>query len=68
MGLFILLGPYAHLFHTTHEQSYVAHVIGYASKIGPYASGSANRHFKWTGIIVTVVSTLVASVFLSIKM
>ncbi|XP_026477992.1 LOW QUALITY PROTEIN: alkaline phosphatase, tissue-nonspecific isozyme-like [Ctenocephalides felis] len=29
-------GPFAHLFHSVHEQSYVAHAIGYATKIGPY--------------------------------
>jgi hypothetical protein len=32
------LGPWAHLFHTLHEQNFVAHVIGYAAKIGPYKS------------------------------
>ncbi|KAK7023361.1 hypothetical protein SK128_005257 [Halocaridina rubra] len=30
------LGPMAHLFHRVHEQSYVAHVMGYAACIGPY--------------------------------
>ena len=29
-------GPFAHLFHRTHEQSYVAHVISYASRIGRF--------------------------------
>nr|CAH7720610.1 unnamed protein product [Callosobruchus chinensis] len=29
-------GPMAHLFSSVHEQSYVAYVIGYAAKIGPY--------------------------------
>ncbi|XP_045139369.1 alkaline phosphatase-like [Portunus trituberculatus] len=29
-------GPMAHLFHRVHEQSYVAHVMGYAACIGPY--------------------------------
>ncbi|XP_068249188.1 alkaline phosphatase-like [Palaemon carinicauda] len=30
------IGPMAHLFHRVHEQSYVAHVMAYASCIGPY--------------------------------
>ncbi|XP_068248900.1 alkaline phosphatase-like [Palaemon carinicauda] len=29
-------GPMAHLFHRVHEQTYVAHVMGYAACIGPY--------------------------------
>ncbi len=38
----------AHLFHTLHEQNYIAHVIGYASCTGvnadrnaPHCTGSA---------------------------
>ncbi|XP_066997238.1 alkaline phosphatase, tissue-nonspecific isozyme [Anabrus simplex] len=31
------IGPMAHLFQSTHEQTYVAHVVGYAAKIGPYS-------------------------------
>lgn len=30
------VGPFAHLFHGLHEQSYVAHVISYATCIGRY--------------------------------
>ena len=30
-------GPFAHLFHTTHEQTHVAHVMMYASCLGHYA-------------------------------
>ena len=29
-------GPFAHLFHATHEQSYVAHVMAFASCVGRY--------------------------------
>ncbi|KAG8240334.1 hypothetical protein J437_LFUL000809 [Ladona fulva] len=36
-------GPMAHLFHRVHEQSYVAHVIAYASHIGPYSDGISAR-------------------------
>jgi alkaline phosphatase len=30
------MGPMAHLFHRLHEQSYVAHVIAYAARIGRF--------------------------------
>ncbi|XP_070514231.1 alkaline phosphatase isoform X2 [Cardiocondyla obscurior] len=30
------IGPYAHLFHSVHEQNYVAHVIAYAAGVGEY--------------------------------
>ncbi|XP_017771730.1 PREDICTED: alkaline phosphatase-like isoform X2 [Nicrophorus vespilloides] len=36
-------GPMAHLFHSVHEQTYVAHVISYASGIGPQ-SGRNDGH------------------------
>ena len=29
-------GPFAHLFHTTHEQTHIAHVMMYATCLGPY--------------------------------
>ena len=29
-------GPFAHLFHTTHEQTHVAYVMAYSACIGPY--------------------------------
>jgi len=32
-----------HLFHSVHEQNYVAHAIAYAAKIGPYQSGVTNK-------------------------
>ncbi|KAK7094250.1 alkaline phosphatase-like [Littorina saxatilis] len=31
-------GPMAHLFHATHEQSYIAYVMAFASCVGPYAN------------------------------
>ncbi|XP_018019831.1 membrane-bound alkaline phosphatase isoform X2 [Hyalella azteca] len=31
------VGPWSHLFHRTHEQTYVAHVIAYAAQVGPFA-------------------------------
>jgi len=30
-------GPMAHLFYGVHEQNYVAHVMGHAACMGPYA-------------------------------
>lgn len=33
------MGPFAHLFHRTHEQSYVAHVISFAARIGRFREG-----------------------------
>lgn len=36
-----LTGPMAHLFHNVHEQNYVAHVVAFAAKIGPYKSGAS---------------------------
>lgn len=37
----LFTGPMAHLFHRVHEQSYVAHVMGYAACIGPYKDDCA---------------------------
>ncbi|XP_034951620.1 alkaline phosphatase-like [Chelonus insularis] len=47
-------GPFAHLIHSTHEQNYIAYVIGYASRIGPYFTSSANQYFdrKWSVLII----------------
>lgn len=36
------IGPMAHLFHTTHEQSYISHAMQYAACIGDYA-GACDR-------------------------
>lgn len=29
-------GPYSHLFHTVHEQSYIGHVMAFSACMGPY--------------------------------
>ena len=34
--LFVSSGPMAHYFHTTHQQTYIAHVMSYAACIGPH--------------------------------
>ncbi|XP_043279539.1 alkaline phosphatase, tissue-nonspecific isozyme-like [Venturia canescens] len=58
-------GPWAHLFHTTHEQNYVAYVIGYASKIGPYASSSCDWRAKQSTMMITIIGGFLGSIFLS---
>lgn len=37
------IGPFAHLFHSVHEQNYVAHVIAYAAKIRGINISGANE-------------------------
>ncbi|XP_011161177.1 alkaline phosphatase [Solenopsis invicta] len=44
------IGPYAHLFHSVHEQNYVAHVIAYAADVGEYS--------KSAGISLHVLNTI----------
>ncbi|XP_018303124.1 alkaline phosphatase isoform X1 [Mycetomoellerius zeteki] len=39
------IGPYAHLFHSVHEQNYVAHVIAYAAGIGEYSNNAEISHY-----------------------
>lgn len=38
-------GPMAHLFHRVHEQSYVAHVISYAARIGRFRDNQLVQSF-----------------------
>ncbi|XP_012523173.1 alkaline phosphatase [Monomorium pharaonis] len=38
------IGPYAHLFHSVHEQNYVAHVIAYAAGVGKYSNSAGTLH------------------------
>ncbi|XP_063234131.1 alkaline phosphatase-like [Bacillus rossius redtenbacheri] len=51
-------GPMAHLFHSLHEQNYVAHVMAYAARLGPYAPSSGAR-----GLLPQAGTVLVATVF-----
>lgn len=37
------MGPMAHLFQSVHEQSYVAHVIAYAARIGRFQDETFTR-------------------------
>ncbi|XP_063234129.1 alkaline phosphatase-like [Bacillus rossius redtenbacheri] len=54
-------GPMAHLFHSLHEQNYVAHVMAYAARLGPYAPSSGARGLPQAGtvLVATVVCALV---------
>ena len=64
----------SYLFHKTHEQAYVAHVIGYSMCIGPYAndidcrrpvfSGTSNGSSIKSSIFICFSSELFALFFL----
>ena len=43
----------SYLFHKTHEQSYVAHVIGYSLCIGPYANQKECRYHRTSNMAST---------------
>lgn len=49
-----------HLFHSIHEQNYIAHAIAYAAKIGPYQDGLNNSCINFSNIylICTLILTL----------
>lgn len=51
-----------HLFHSIHEQNYVAHAIAYATKIGYYRSEQVQNHsythFSNIYLICTFILTL----------
>jgi alkaline phosphatase len=42
VGIFAT-GPYAHLFQSVHEQSYIAHVIAYSACIGPFGKSPRDK-------------------------
>ena len=39
-------GPMSHLFHGVQEQNYIAHVLGYASCVGPNQGHCSNNGEK----------------------
>ncbi|CAG5129472.1 unnamed protein product, partial [Candidula unifasciata] len=43
------LGPMAHLFHATHEQNYIYHVMEYAACVGNSAQYCRNSKAHWRG-------------------
>lgn len=46
------IGPHAHLFHSVHEQNYVAHVIAYAASIGEYSNSAGISHYVPDAIVL----------------
>ncbi|XP_014253000.1 alkaline phosphatase, tissue-nonspecific isozyme-like [Cimex lectularius] len=48
-------GPMAHLFHSVHEQTYVARVIAYAAKIGPHYSSSSATLPSLVTVLIGIV-------------
>nr|CAD7434249.1 unnamed protein product [Timema monikensis] len=51
-------GPMAHLFHSVHEQHYVAHVIAYSARIGPYSATADTVGPSTLGSLVLVLVAL----------
>nr|CAI5849431.1 unnamed protein product [Callosobruchus analis] len=51
-------GPMAHLFTSVHEQSYVAYVIAYAAKIGPYKDGLKDGTYAKSANVLCVLVLL----------
>lgn len=49
-----------HLFHSIHEQNFVAHAIAYAAKIGPYQNdlNQSNINFSNIYLVCTLITTL----------
>ncbi|XP_076680610.1 alkaline phosphatase [Andrena cerasifolii] len=40
------IGPFGHLFHSVHEQNYVARVIGYAANMEPRANSAGTHEYN----------------------
>jgi len=52
-----------HLFHSIHEQNYIAHAIAYATKIGAYhqceqSTNQSSIHFSSIYLICTLILSL----------
>ena len=55
-------GPMSHLFHSVHEQNYIAHVVRYAACLDEYSDcGRPNSAITNAVSFVTVFILLVAS-------
>lgn len=59
-------GPHAHLFHSVHEQNYVAHVIAYAANVGEYFNGAAISQISFLNVII-FCGSLISSVLIANK-
>ncbi|CAL1682989.1 unnamed protein product [Lasius platythorax] len=60
------IGPHAHLFHSVHEQNYVAHVIAYAANVGEYFNGAAISQISFLNVII-FCGSLISSVLIANK-
>ena len=49
------IGPYSHLFHSVHEQSYIAYVMAYSACLGPYKNDK-HCHFPKTNTAQSIKS------------
>ena len=67
-------GPMSHLFHGVHEQNYIAHVMAYASCVGPYnspdqcAQADVSEQAASHGVrtySISVLKVVIVAVFLS---
>lgn len=56
-------GPMAHLFHSVHEQTYVAYVISFAAKIGYYKESSKSEANSMGSIFYASIVVLLLRIF-----
>ena len=66
------IGPYSHLFHSVHEQSYIAYVMAYSSCLGPYKNDIHCRFPKRNSaprneLNATFLLTITSSIFVVIQ-
>jgi len=59
------IGPMSHLFHTTHQQSYIAHVMSHAACIGPHGNsgrceGVRDSGSSTLGVSLVLVFTIIS--------
>lgn len=55
----------AHLFQSVHEQTYVAYVISYAARIGPFqnlTAASDQLHINETYVFLLIVILFIISI------
>ena len=60
-------GPMAHLFHSTHEQNYIAHVMAFASCVGDHKKYCDEKNiYDSFGNDAASVNVSIATTFVSI--
>lgn len=47
-----------HLFHSVHEQNYIAHAIAYAAKMGPYREDKNSSYANLSNIYILSILLL----------